>query len=124
MKYLLLPILLITRAIIADPISEQLEALQQLRTLIPERVWYQEFSILVDQKGFEEQANLLMDHKKRESTIQSSVSIAESKDYFLSSTMSGENVRILDSYQQFEQSPFWHYPEMMDKLEWLEEENQ
>lgn len=123
MRHLFWPILLLTRTVIADPISEQLEALQQLRTLIPERVWFQEFSILVDHQGFEEQANLLMDHKKRESTIQSSFVIAQSKDYFLFSTMSGESVRILDSYQQFEQSPFWRYPEMIDKLEWLEEGN-
>lgn len=120
MKYFIWPILLLARIAIADPISEQLEALQQLRTLIPERVWFQEFSILVDRDGFEKQAKQLMEHKRRESTIQSRYAIAQSKDYFLYSTMSGENVRIMDLYQQFEESPFWNTPNMMDKLEWLE----
>ncbi len=120
MKYSFFYIFLIARAFAADPIAQQLDALQQLRSLIPERVWFQEFSILVDTEGFEDQAKKLMDHPRRDEAIEPSYAIAQSTGYFLFSTMSGESVRLLDRYQQFEQSPFWRTPEAMDRLKWLE----
>ena len=120
MKYSILCLCFLARALFADAIAEQLDALQQLRTLIPERVWFQEFSIFVDSDAFEVQANVLIDNQKRASIVEPSYGFGQSKDYFLLSTMSGENVRLLDLYQQFEQSPFWKVPDMMDDLNSME----
>ena len=101
--------------------DDALFALQQLRTEVPERLWLQEFSILVDRQAFTNHIKVLMNQRGREGTIQSRVALASSKDYFLHSTMSGENIRIMDRYQEFEQSPFWRTPEMMKTLYWLED---
>lgn len=101
--------------------NDTLFALQQIRTVIPERLWEQEFSILVDCKAFEEQAQIMMNRKWREDTIQSRFSVAQSRDYFLFSTMSGETIRILDQYQEFEEGVFWRTPVMMERLKWMEE---
>lgn len=100
-----------------------LDALQQIRWLIPERLWLQEFSILIDQIAFRDQIEVLRNRRMREGTIQSRFALASSKDYFLESTMSGENIRIMDLYQEFEQSPFWRTPDMMERLYWLEDRN-
>lgn len=91
--------------------EKTLEALQQLRSLIPERIWCQEFSILIDEKAFDQPLKLLMDRFASKGAVQS-FSLARSKYYFLRSTLSGENVRILDWYQEFEQSPFWRTPSL------------
>lgn len=104
----------------AGTITHQLDAQQQLRTLVPERIWFQEFSMLVDSAGFDRSAEKLMQHPRSDLEIAPSYAIAISKDYFLYSTMSGENVRLLDRYQQFEQSPFWRDPAAMERLSRLE----
>ncbi|MBX7066322.1 MAG: hypothetical protein K1X28_03740 [Parachlamydiales bacterium] len=101
--------------------EDTLYSLQQLRTVIPERLWEQEFSILIDYKAFQDAAMKMMEHQKREKTIQSRFAIAESRDYFLFSTMSGETIRISDEYQEFEEGVFWRTPDVNDQLEWLGE---
>lgn len=100
--------------------DEALFSLQEIRNLIPERLWVQEFSLLVDRAGLDKQVQIMMDHKRREATIQSRYAIASSKDYFIRSTMSGDFIRLLDRYQEFEESPFWRTPDVIDTLNWLE----
>ena len=102
--------------------NDALISLQALRTEMPERLWIQEFSILVDHKAFEEHLDILMNHQRREKTIQSRYAIARSKEYLLRATMSGENIRITDQYEEFIESPFWRTPYLMDQLHLLEEE--
>lgn len=101
--------------------EDTLFALQQLDTLMPERLWEQEFSIRIDSRAFEKAVRTMMEHQRREKTIQSRFAVAESRDYFLFSTMSGESVRISEQYQEFEEGVFWRTPTMMDTLTWLEE---
>jgi hypothetical protein len=36
--------------------------------------------------------------------------------YYSRWTLSGESVRILDFYQEFEYGPYWLYPTAMEKL--------
>lgn len=98
-------------------LQENLKALQQIRSLVPERIWYEEFSILVDRVGFRK---ILCDHKSHKRGGGPVFGIACPQGYFIQSTFSGENVRILDLYQQFQFSPFWKTPPMRGKLESLE----
>lgn len=76
------------------------QSLQQLRTLIPERVWEQDFIIQVQNKEC----------------------APDMHGYFLRSTFSGENVRLLDHTQEFLTSPFWDNPPMLDAQKILEKE--
>ncbi len=101
-------------------VNQALFALQELRTLMPERLWVQEFSLLVDQEGLEKQIQKAMQHPRLDTTLSPSFSLARSKDYLLRTTLSGETIRMLDRYQEFEQSPFWRTPNQMDRLHWLE----
>lgn len=101
----------------ADLINDALIAEQQLRTEIPERLWVQEFSFLFDRSAFKSHLKEMIRHKNN----QVGFSLGKSRDYFLQATMSGENIRLLDRYQEFEQSPFWRTPDMMERLEWLEQ---
>lgn len=98
-------------------LQENLKALQQIRSLVPERIWYEEFSILVDRAGFKK---MLRDHKSHKRGGEPVFGIACPGGYFIQSTFSGENVRILDLYQQFQFSPFWKTPAMRETLESLE----
>lgn len=100
--------------------NDTLFALQQLETVIPERLWEQEFSIIVDEPAFKKAAVKWMDHKRKK--IHSCFAIGDSRDYFLFSTMTGETIRIFDRYEEFEEGVFWRTPTMMDRLNWLEEE--
>lgn len=88
--------------------SKTLEALQQLDSLMPERLWVQEFSIVLNLQDFQEQIKRMMGHRRREKAF---FALAESDDYLLRATMSKENIRILDHYQEFEHSPFWKGPD-------------
>lgn len=78
--------------------NDALFSLQQLRTVIPERLWEQEFSILVKDPSL----------------------ALPSRDYFLFSTMSGEPIRILDSYEEFEEGVFWDTPRLRGQLQEME----
>jgi hypothetical protein len=92
-----------------------------MESLIPESLWVQEFSILMDRKAFREHIKILMNRRTRDTFIQSQFALASSKDYFLHSTMSGQNIRMMDRYEEFEESPFWRTPEMLKTLYWLED---
>lgn len=120
MKYLLV-LLFFSKAFALSLTDDTLFALQQLETLIPERLWEQEFSIRIDEKAFQKAAQKWMDHPRKEKRIQFCFSIGDPKDYFLFSTMSGETIRIFDRYEEFEEGVFWRTPKMMDRLNWLEE---
>lgn len=95
------------------------ESLQQLRSLIPERIWEQEFQIQVNRRAFMRSAARWLGHQKKD-FISSCVAVGHSRQYLLRSTMSGENVRLLDQYQEFQWSPFWKNPPMLDQLHNLE----
>jgi|GEM_PF-3542360 len=102
---------------ISTDLSQGLRALQQIRSLIPERFSEEEFSILVDEKGFEKPLQELCSHSRREVSIPSTCSLGNSEYYLMRWTMSGEAVRILDSYEEFEYGPFWKYPAALERLE-------
>ena len=104
MKYLLFLFPLLG---LANPTTKALDSLQQLGSLMPERLWFQEFSICVDTQDFASYVEKIRKQKRREEAI---FVFAGSKDYLLRTTMSGENIRMLDLYQEFEESPFWVFP--------------
>ncbi len=87
------------------------ESLQQIRSLIPERIWDQEFQIRVDRKAF---MKAMKGWTRKD--VSSCMAMGENRQFFLRSTMSGENVRILDQYQEFQWSPFWKNPPMKEQL--------
>lgn len=95
-------------------------ALQELRTDMPERLWMQEFSILSDSNAYAAHLKTLMEHQRRDKTIQSSFAIADSNYYILRSTLSGEYIRLRDFWEEFVEGPFWRTPEMMSQLDWWE----
>lgn len=87
------------------------QSLQQVRSLIPERIWAQEFNIKVKREAFRK--------AMREWSGQYGVScsiLGQSHAYLLHSTIAGENVRLLDHYQEFQWSPFWKTPPMVQQL--------
>lgn len=92
-------------------------SLQQLRTLIPERMWQEEFSVKVDKKAFQK---AFEKWKKKKPVKSTCVRFSPSKDFYVRSTFSGENIRMLDRYQEFLATPFWDYPDAMQKLKELE----
>lgn len=101
-------------------LNQSLRALQQIRTLIPERFSEEEFDILIDEAAFEKPLNELCSHKFRDTAIASTCMLGSSDRYLLRWTLSGEAVRILDSYQEFEYGPFWKYPTALECLESME----
>lgn len=121
MKYLL-AILFFSSSYAQSLTNDTLFALQQLETVIPERLWEQEFSISIDEAAFKKAAVKWMDHRRKGKKIESSFTIGDSRDYFLFSTMTGETIRIFDRYEEFEEGVFWRTPAMMDRLSRLKEE--
>lgn len=115
------PFLAVSSAFCANLTNDALFGLQQLRTVIPERQWEQEFSILVDAESYEKQAKKMMSRRTGDEFVPAAIAIAKSHDYFLNATMSGETIRILDWYTEFEEGVFWRTPKMMDRLKRLEE---
>ena len=101
---------------ISGDLNVGLRALQQIRTLVPERLSVEEFSIMVDRKGFVEPVNRLAERGLKESGAPCIKAIGSSRFYYSHWTISGEPVRILDSYQEFEYGPYWLYPAAMEKL--------
>jgi hypothetical protein len=100
---------------ISSDLNIGLRALQQIRTLIPERVSDEEFSILVDREAFRKSLAKLT-YPLKESGIPAYRSIGPSHFYYSRWTISGEPVRILDFYQEFEYGPYWLYPTAMNRL--------
>jgi hypothetical protein len=98
-------------------LNQSLRALQQIRSLIPERFSEQEFDILVDEPAFKKPLHDLCSHKLREMSIPSTCMLGSSNYYLLRWTFSGESVRILDTYLEFEYGPFWKYPTALESLD-------
>ncbi|MBI5273011.1 MAG: hypothetical protein HY861_03405 [Chlamydiia bacterium] len=94
-----------------------LQSLQQVRTLIPERFFEEEFAIIVDQKAFAKACDALASNAFQEPHMRVVRWLASSQLYYSHWTLSGEPVRILDSYQEFEYGPYWLYPTAMRQLQ-------
>lgn len=105
---------------VSNELQQGLRALQQIRSLIPERFVEEEFDIIVDKAGFEKPLCDLCSHKNRDMNIASTCITGDSGHYLLRWTVSGESVRILDSYEEFQFGPFWKYPTAMEHLEEME----
>lgn len=101
---------------ISGDLAIGLRGLQQIRTLVPERLVDEEFAIVVDRKAFEQPLKKLSSHPLRESVIPCAQGIGTSRFYYLHWTISGEPIRVLDFYQEFEYGPYWLYPTAMERL--------
>lgn len=98
------------------------EALSQIGSLMPERIWEQEFDIKVDRKAFEKAIPQWMAQARQDKILQPRYVLGCSHHYFLKATMSGEYCRLIDLYQEFEWSPFWKYPPRIAELRSLEKQ--
>lgn len=96
------------------------EALSQLGSLMPERIWEQEFEIFVDREAFKKAAIKWVEHDRQDGMHKPRYALACSNRYFLKSTMSGANSRIIDRYEEFQWSPFWKNPPRIQELRCLE----
>lgn len=94
------------------------QALQQLRALIPERIWEQDFDILIDEKAFQKALPDWLPRKSKDPVY----TLGHSTLFFLQSTFSGEQVRIMDRYEEFQWSPYWRYPSQLERLDQLEKQ--
>ncbi len=101
---------------ISGDLKVGLRALQQIRTLIPERLSEEEFSILVEWTAFQEPLEQLAANALKAPGIPSAKELGCSRFYYSHWTLSGEPIRILDSYQEFEYGPYWLYPTAMERL--------
>lgn len=97
------------------------EALQQIRSLIPDRIWEQDFAILIDREAFKKAIPDRISHEEQCGMHKCRSVLALSNSFYLRSILSGENVRIDDRYQEFQFSPFWKYPPRIRELRALEE---
>lgn len=99
-------------------VEETLEALQQFGSVVPERLWYQEFALLMA-SGFQATVDKLSDHPTNFAS-RPAVWIGSSKYYFLEQTVSGDPVRIGDEYTEFLESPYWKTPHGVRHLNYLQ----
>lgn len=97
-------------------VERSLDALQQLRTLIPDRLWEEEFALLVDKSGFQDLASELAKHPRLYDSQRSVSGIGSSKYYFLHAAITGEPIRLDDRYLEFLDSPYWKTPEALKRL--------
>jgi len=98
------------------------ESLSQMSSLMPERIWEQEFQIRVDKVAFQKALLSWMTQVRRESLHQPLCVLGSSYCYFLKATLSGETCRLLDIYQEFQWSPFWKYPPRLEELRSLDKQ--
>ena len=108
------PILLF--ASVSNDINIGLYSLQQIRTLVPERLSEEVFSIRVDRDAFEKAFAKRPSHSMQQPGIASMPGIGTSHFYYSRMIFSGEPMRILDAYQEFEYVPYWMYPTALNKL--------
>lgn len=101
-------------------VEETLDALQQMRSLIPERLWYQEFAWLIDVPGFQRMASDLANHRRSLAGSRAAISVGTPEYYFLHATVSGEPIRIMDRYLEFINSPYWKNPDTLRCLYYLQ----
>jgi hypothetical protein len=105
---------------ISNELNQGLRALQQIRNLIPERFSEEEFDILVDEKGLQKSLSELCCHHQKRTEVLPNCMLGSSSYYLSRWTLSGEPVRILDSYFEFQYGPFWKYPAALEHLEEME----
>jgi hypothetical protein len=98
------------------------QSLQQVRSLIPERIWKQEFDVLVDREAFQKAMPAWTKHERQDGAHQCRTALADSKRYILRSVFTGEYARIDDWYSEFEFSPFWRNPPRICELRGLEKQ--
>ncbi len=108
------PILLF--ATISQDINIGLYSLQQIRTLVPERLSEEIFSIKVDHEAFAKAFAQEKEHSAKQSNIASLRTLGASHYYYARMVFSGEPIRILDAYQEFEYGPYWLYPTALHRL--------
>jgi hypothetical protein len=93
------------------------ESLQQLNSLMPERIWEQEFDMRLDCAAFEKKIGEWL------SGQECSYTVARTNRYFLKTTMSGETSRLFDRYEEFEWSPYWKNLPQLNEFYSLERED-
>ena len=93
-----------------------LRSLQQIRTLIPERLSEEKFSISVDQKGFMQALDASPVNSLNDPYLPPMRAFGLSRFYYSHWTLSGEPIRILDGYLEFELGPYWIYPTALHQL--------
>jgi hypothetical protein len=101
-------------------VQNTLYGLQELRTVIPERLWQEEFALLVDTKAFEEATCQTKESSIWDSKYEPSIGICPSEYYFLYAATTGETIRLDDRYLQFLNSPYWNAPEVVRQLYYLQ----
>ena len=106
-----------TNAIVTQ---KSLDAQQELRTIIPERLWDQEFAWLIDGPAFEKATAIRQTHRRRDRSIPPLTAIGASEFYILRATVSGEAIRLPDRYMEFLDSPYWKTPEAEYSLPYKE----
>ena len=99
-----------------SPVQRSVDSMQQLRSLIPERNWEQMFNVTIDESAFEQQF-------EKEAPLDA-YQTTSGQNFFLFATTSGEALRILDLYNQFQFSPYWHIPELLEELREIESKGQ
>lgn len=100
---------------ITSDLNVGLRALQQIRTLVPERLAVEEFSIMIDRKSISEALSQEA-HQHKNLEVPAMHETGSSQLYYSRWVVSGEPIRILDFYQEFEYGPYWLYPAAMEKL--------
>ena len=101
-------------------IQNTLYGLQELRTVIPERLWTEEFAVLVDNAAFEKAAKETDVPAHIDPDYLPSIAAGSSKYYFLYAATTGEPIRLDDRYLQFLDSPYWNSPDAVRKLYYLQ----
>jgi hypothetical protein len=119
-KYLLVPITLFAMHADRIAVHNTLYGLQQLRTVIPERLWSQEFALLVDKQAFQKAADEACKSNFWDSDQRPMIGVGSSGYYFLYAATTGETIRLDDRYLQFLNSPYWNTPERIRKLFYLQ----
>lgn len=91
-------------------VEETLNSLQQLGSVIPERLWYQRFAIFNKSVADKFPTHALFDD------TYPTVSMGASRYYSLQNTVIGDPIRICDDYQEFLDSPYWKTPNGTEQL--------
>lgn len=96
-------------------VGETLYSLQQLWSVIPERLWYQRFAILLNQSRFKA---AVKGYAARPLLIESDpiMGFGTSSYYSLQNTVSGDPIGMSDDYVQFLNSPYWKTPDELLQL--------
>jgi len=94
--------------------------LQQMRTEIPERLWKEEFALLIDKSEFEQREAEVKEPALCDSRYPSTIGVGSSEYYFLYAATTGETIRLEDPYLEFLNSPYWNTPEAVRHLYYLQ----